>query len=149
MGAYHVLIATACSDHNARKVKESPYLTESKSTSDYLSSILISYISCTSIFHSKIINSSQKWLHEFHFHAFERLPQVEPPNRSCLPLLLAVLSLQTPSIETTLDMNLQTNANIVPCTELQSPGGTTRSDVHRIKSCLGELITACLCGLVF
>lgn len=84
------------------------------------------------------------WLHEFHFHVSERLRQVEPPNRSRPPLPLAVLSLQTPSIETTLDMNSQTSANIVPCTELRSPGGATRSDVHRIKSCLGELITPLL-----
>lgn len=156
LSAFHVPIPTECSDHgpktqkrgwsrnNARKVKCWNWVkTESKLTSNYLSNITISYISCTSIFHYKIINSGQKWLHKFHFHIFERLQQVEPP------LPFAVLSLQTPSIETAFDMNLQRNANIVPCTELQSPAAATRSDVHRIKSCLGKLITACLCGLVF
>lgn len=114
-----------------------------------MSNSFIRLVILASIFHSETINSSPKCLHKFHFLVFERLQQVESPNRSCPPLRLAVLSLQTPSVETTPDTNLQTNANIVPCTERRSPGGATRSDVHRIKSCLGELITACLCGLVF
>lgn len=57
---------------------------------------------------------------------------------------------QTPSHRKThVWQELQTHTNTAPRIELLFPEGSECSDVYCIKSCLGKLITASLCGLVF